>query len=268
MNIRHLLLPCVALFAGIIPGLAAEPATILAAQPGYTVTLEMRINEKGVPENIGVADSQDPTVGEIMNKMAIAMMLKRNPQFEPRIKDGHAVKYTVRVPFNFPAIEGDEGPEADKAPKPHPKLGGHKPVYPRELIEKDVVGGVILELVVNAEGKITRLTTLRASQQEFAQAATEAISGWEFAPAMNEGKPVESRCRIAVVFETKTKMAELQWRIPPRPSLGTFVIGYDDLDHPPAPAVAPAATQPGAPAFSLPPAPSTPNSPPPSAPAK
>ena len=172
------------------------------------------------------------------------------------------------MPFNFPPIEGDEGAEADKAPKPHPKLGGHKPVYPRELIEQNVAGGVILELVVDAAGKITRLTTLRASHQEFAQAATVAINGWEFAPAMKDGKPVESRCRIAVVFETKTKMADLQWRIPPRPSLGTFVIGFDDMDHPPAPTPAPAAPQSGAPALSLPPAQPTPNSPPPSAPAK
>ena len=240
MNIRHLILPCVALLAGTsLPLWSAEPAAVVADTPGYTVTLEMLINEKGVPENISVVKSDDPTVGEFMDKMAIAMLMKRNPKMEPKIKDGHPVKYTVRVPFHFPPIEGDEGAEANKGPKPSLKMGGLKPVYPTALIIQNEVGGVILELVVNTEGKIARLTTLRASHQEFAQAATQAISGWTFAPAMKDGKPIETRWRIAVVFETKTKMADLKWRIPPRPSLGTFIVGYDDKTLDAAPALPP-----------------------------
>jgi TonB family protein len=127
------------------------------------------------------------------------------------------------------------------------------PAYPPELREAGVVGGAILELNVDAEGKLTHMATLRASHPEFEAAAREALSKWTFTPAWKDGSNVASRSRIAIVFETEAEMADLKWRIAPRPSLGSFVVIRPDspieLEETPAEAEPPAApATPAAPA--------------------
>ena len=269
MNIRRFILPLVAFFLGFsLRAWSAETPSAPASKPGYTVTVELQINENGIPEGYKIIDSQDPTVGEILDKVAISKAIRL--QLDPREKDGHRVKYIARVPFYFPPIEGDEGAESNKGPRPVGKTG-NKPVYPQALRDQGVAGGAILEFFVTTDGKVDRLKTLRSSRPEFAQAATEAVSGWVFHPALQDGKPIETRWRMAVIFETKSNMADLVWRLPPRPSLGTFVVAYDDVKPVAAPAAAPAAPAtpaPGAPMFTLPPAQPAPAPAPDAAPAK
>lgn len=193
---------------------------------GYTVTLDIKVDEQGKPESVSVVGTDDESAGEVMSKMAIAMALKT--PFPPRLKDGVAHKYTARAPFFFP-IEDDEGKAANALPKPKVK-NAVQPAYPAELRNKDVVGGAIFELIVDANGKLTQLKTLRASHPEFEKAARESLEKWEFSPAQKDGQPVESRSRIAIVFETAQTMADLKWRIPPRPALGSFNVIKPD--HP------------------------------------
>jgi TonB family protein len=98
------------------------------------------------------------------------------------------------------------------------------PAYPPAFREAGIVGGSILELRVDAQGKLIHLSALRSSHPEFEAAAKDAVSKWEFKAAQKNGQPVESRARIAIVFETVTTMADIKWRIAPRPSFGSFVV--------------------------------------------
>lgn len=209
--------------APVLRAADAEPAK---SRNGYTVTLDIKVDEQGKPEGVSVVSTDDESAGEIMSKMAIAMAMKTT--FPPRQKDGVAHKYTARAPFFFP-IEDDEGKESNQVPKPTVK-NVVQPVYPLDLREKDVVGGAIFELLIDANGKLTGLKTLRASHPEFEKAGRESLQKWEFSAAKKEGQPVESRSRIAIVFETAKEMADLKWRIPPRPSLGSFTVIKPD--HP------------------------------------
>jgi TonB family protein len=186
---------------------------------GYTVTLDVKIDEQGKPEGVSVVSTDDDNQGEIISKMAIVMAMKTT--FPPRLKDGVAHKYTARAPFFFP-IEDDEGPAAEALPKPKKVMKGVPIDYPSELRTKGVVGGVIFELIVDENGKVSQLKTLRASHPEFEKVARESVAKWEFAPAEKDGHAVESRFRIAIVFETPEEMADLKWRIPPRPKLGSY----------------------------------------------
>lgn len=199
---------------------AAEAPESASPKNGYTVTVQAKISEAGVPEEVKVVGSDEKTPDDVLKKMALALALKT--KMPPREKNGVAVRYTARMPFFFP-IEGDEGPAAEALPIPRVK-NVVQPAYPLELREKGVVGGAILELLIDAEGKLTSVTTLRASHPEFEAAATDSVKKWEFAPAQKDGKPVESRSRLAIVFETVDSMADLKWRIPPRPSLATFTV--------------------------------------------
>ena len=202
--------------------LTVRGAETLSGKNGYTVTVEVKVNEAGVIESASVMNSEDVSAGEVLTKMAVAMALKL--EIPPQMKNGKPVRASIRAPFFFP-IENDEGPPAASLPMPRPKQEtAVMPAYPPELREAGVVGGAILELQIDAEGKLTQMTTLRASHPEFETAARDALAKWTFTPAWKDGSNVASRSRIAIVFETEGEMADLKWRIAPRPSLGSFVV--------------------------------------------
>lgn len=200
----------------------AEAPVAAAKANGYTVTLDVTVDEKGEPENIAIAETDDTSPGDVLLKMAIAMAAKT--KFPVHLKDGKPVKHTVRAPFFFP-IEDDEGAQSDLAPKPRVKYGtATQPVYPLELRNAGVTGGAVLELNVDEKGTLTKVTCLRASHPQFEASALESIKKWQFTPAQKDGKPVASRTRFAFVFDTENQMADLKWRIAPRPRLGSLII--------------------------------------------
>jgi TonB family protein len=245
MTSRRPFVPLVAftlLLPGMAPGLfAADPAP----KPGYTVVLDIMRDEKGVAEDAKVVTSDDITVDHVLELIAMDDAKRMKP--DPRTKDGHPIKYTARAPFVFP-VEGDEGPESNFAPKP--SLHGRsevQPVYPADLAAKGVTGGVMLELIIDAEGGVRDVTVLRASNPEFAHSAVAAVKQWQFRAATKNGANVSSRWRLAVVFETDVDEPNWVWRVPPRPALGSYTVMHRTR---PLPSEQPAtpATPPPAPA--------------------
>jgi len=223
----------------------ADTPPVAAAANGYRETVEIKVNEKGEIAGLTLVASEDPSPGEFLGRVALTLAAKAKMPVEK--KDGQPVAYTARIPYFFP-IEGDEGPAAQKGPKPRGKTGESvQPNYPPKLAEQGEVGGAILEFVVGTDGAISRLKTLRASHPEFEQAATAAVKTWKFHPAEKDGVPIETRWRIAIVFDTDTRRADLMWRIAPRPSLGSFVVVHENR-----PVAAPASAAPGAPAPAAP----------------
>jgi TonB family protein len=230
-------------FVTFVAALAVAGTSLRAAEApaptshGYTVMVEIKTNEQGEAENVRLLESEDISAGEVLSKMALAMAMKT--KVAPRIKNGKPVKMTLRAPFFFP-IEDDEGAEADKVPKPKVKEA-IQPAYPLGLREQGVVGGVILELLVDAQGKLNKLTTVRSSHPEFEAAARESMEKWTFTPALRDGVAVESRTRFAFTFDTEQDMADLKWRIAPRPRLGSLTVIRPDkpIEDAPDPAAAP-----------------------------
>lgn len=205
---------CVAGF----PSFAAEKAA--APANGYKVVLELAVNEAGGIDDAKVVGSDDSSTDHILETTAMARA--RDLKVPPRMKDGKPAKFTARAPFVFP-IEDDEGPESNNAPKPGIR-SAVQPVYPADLAAKGEAGGVIFELAIDAEGGIAAIKVLRSSHPEFEQAATAAVRQWTFDAARKGGAPVESRWRIAVVFETDAHRADWKWRFAPRPSLGNYTV--------------------------------------------
>ena len=218
--VRWLALAAIASASVSAPHAATPPAAAAAKRHGYTVTVDIKVDEKGAVQNVALVSSDDRSTGEVITKMALAMAMKA--ELPVREKNGKPAPYTARTPFFFP-IDDDEGPDAEQLPLPRVK-NAVQPAYPAALRDEGMTGGAILELSVDATGQLTHLATLRASHPEFEAAARESVSKWEFAPAQREGEPVASRSRIAMVFETEETMADLKWRVAPRPSLGAFVV--------------------------------------------
>lgn len=229
MHLRSWLAVLVPLSFGLAhPLLAAAPA----AQPGYTVVINIKIDEKGAPEDAQVVKSDDPTGDHLLERIAMAKV--RAMQLTPRMKDGHPAKYSVQAPFVFP-VEGDEGPTPGQISPPR-IVQAVQPVYPAELAGKGEIGAAILEAVIRADGTVAAVKELRSTQPAFAQAALAAVRQWTFAPAQQAGQAVESRWRLSLSFETDVKHNDWMWRVAPRPSLGNYTVV-----HRPPPAETPAA---------------------------
>lgn len=77
-----------------------------------------------------------------------------------------------------------------------------RPVFPPSLRETTVCGWANLGYIVGREGRVERasVVVLRASHPEFGRAASTAILGSVFKPALRRGEPVRQRVVQRVSF--------------------------------------------------------------------
>lgn len=92
-----------------------------------------------------------------------------------------------------PLTAGSEG-------VPVPKKVKHvQPVYPAEALAQGIRGIVILDIVVDAHGRVASTSVLR-SVAGLDEAAIAAARQWEYEPAKVGGKPVSVRVTVPITF--------------------------------------------------------------------
>lgn len=225
MKLTRLFVSLAALCAGGIALRAADTATAPAAKSdgppyGYHVNVKLHMNDQGRPETIQIVSSDDTTTSQILNKLALT--IAAHSSLPPHLKNGVPEKFTVVQPFFFP-IDDDQGPDSNNVPMPKVK-DAVMPVYPQKLVDAQEVGGAIFDVRLDEAGKVTALTTLRASAPEVEASARDSLQKWVFRPAEADGKPVPSHFRIAIAFEGFGKVVEPKWSVAPRPALGSFIV--------------------------------------------
>jgi TonB family protein len=83
---------------------------------------------------------------------------------------------------------------------PPPKKTKHvNPVYPPDAKDAGIQGVVIIEAVIDKEGKVASATVVK-SIPELDQAAVDAVLQWEFEPTYIKGKPVSVRMTVTINF--------------------------------------------------------------------
>jgi TonB family protein len=75
-----------------------------------------------------------------------------------------------------------------------------QPKYPSIFRSAAVEGEAVVELVVDAGGKVHEAKAVSFTHQEFEAAAVEAVRKWEFRPGQKSGRAVNTRVRIPIVF--------------------------------------------------------------------
>jgi TonB family protein len=73
------------------------------------------------------------------------------------------------------------------------------PFYPQEAREAKIQGVVILDAVINREGRVDSLKVI-AGHPLLVQSAVDAVKQWRYNPTMIEGAPVEVQTTITVTF--------------------------------------------------------------------
>lgn len=176
------------------------PAEALKNRVQGVVLLGVETTEQGAVRLAEVI-SGHPSLNEA------ALTAVRQWVFKPYIVNGEAkaVAFTVTVVFRLVEESGDKGgdPDAierlqsgDKRPQ---KIKHVNPVYPEEAKEKKIEGTVILEAVVDEEGKVSSLKTISSPDPLLTEAAAKAVKQWEYEPFYKDG-----RCKKVVFTATVT----------------------------------------------------------------
>lgn len=79
------------------------------------------------------------------------------------------------------------------------------PKYPRELNNRGIRGRVVVRFVVDTKGRVQNPEVLKSDHAAFERPALEAIRGWRFSPAIQDGKPVKMRVQVPLEFLPRTR---------------------------------------------------------------
>ncbi len=120
-------------------------------------------------------------------------------RFAAARKEGVAVASEIAVPFML------WGPEkAEPKERVFPKaMKQAVPRYPLEMRRQKISGEVVVSYVVDEKGRVRDVTVVRSSHKEFEEAAVECVEKWTYTPALEDGKPVETRMRMPIVFNLR-----------------------------------------------------------------
>jgi TonB family protein len=80
------------------------------------------------------------------------------------------------------------------------KRSGADPEYPESLREKKVGGLVLLELVIDENGRVAAVQPLIPGNPLIIKSAVDAVKRWEYRPATLDGKPVRSIFNLTVMM--------------------------------------------------------------------
>jgi protein TonB len=74
------------------------------------------------------------------------------------------------------------------------------PVYPFNLRRDGVEGKVQVEFIVDTDGRVRDAFAVASTNAGFEESAVIAVSKWKFRPGMKEGRKVNTRMAVPVVF--------------------------------------------------------------------
>ena len=87
--------------------------------------------------------------------------------------------------------------------------------YPQEAKEKDIEGSVYIKFVVNSEGKVQDVETLRGVDPLLDQEAIKVIESLpDFKPGREDGKPVNVSMQVPIMFKIAQADENNEHKIP------------------------------------------------------
>ncbi|MGB3544540.1 TonB family protein, partial [Rubrivirga sp.] len=141
-------------------------------------------------------------------------------RFEPGMQDGQPVRVRFAVPVAFrlgdsparserrpaPGRVDVDNPEIFEVAEDQPELIGglaalqERVVYPEMAREAGIEGQVVVQFVVNEQGRVEDAVVLRSPDDMLSRASLEAVNGLEFRPGQDGGVPVKTRFAVPVTF--------------------------------------------------------------------
>jgi TonB family protein len=171
---------------------AAQPAAAATARNGEWQQLRVRA-ERG---RLEVAVNGVPTMtADALDEFTAYIVLQANRgSVEFRGLQAATLRPDVK-----PSADGalQQGQGGLKNPRP---LRTAKPFYPREPHDAHVQGGVMLEMVVEADGSVGDIRVVTSRHPDLDEAAIASARKWHFEPGTLDGKPVPVLVTMEVSF--------------------------------------------------------------------
>jgi TonB family C-terminal domain len=128
----------------------------------------------------------------------------------PKVSDVLPTTAATTATYDAPSTEtlqadGDGMPDG-KSLKFPPVFSKHiMPIYPEYARRRGIEGFVILQFIVDINGRVTNPTVHQSNPQgHFETAALRAIKQWQFSPGRNDhGTPIPCRLQMRIEFKLK-----------------------------------------------------------------
>jgi len=180
-----------------------------------------QIIEEGTPQSSAETE-KSLTTGNKETEKEVEQEKERN--FPSQSKNNEYLKEKpVQGDFNRTSQEADyknegqvkKNPEIEKTldftgnnypdnVNPPELLEFQRPVYPKNLRERDIEGKVILKILIDKEGKVQEIQIFESSgYKTFDQIAIESVRQWRFKPARKGNQQRESWVLIPINFQIK-----------------------------------------------------------------
>lgn len=77
---------------------------------------------------------------------------------------------------------------------------GESPAYPEVARLKNIEGTVVVEALIDEQGKVFAADVVQSVSKDLDKAALDAVSTWKFNPALEDGKAVVKVVQVPVKF--------------------------------------------------------------------
>jgi TonB family protein len=130
---------------------------------------------------------------EWAEKFAIAI---KNWRFLPARKNGQPVAAEVRVPFVIEVASPEIGTRV--APR---VTFQEPPIYPFPMRASGMRGEVVVDFIVDIEGRVRNAFVIKSLNPAFDDPALEAVRKWQFESGRVGDRPVNTHMQVPVVFQ-------------------------------------------------------------------
>jgi len=158
-------------------------------RPPDVVWVTLKIDADGKPTD--VSDAPDELVGAIKESL-------RKWKFAPARKSGRAVAAVLRVPFVVTNTDNPISPEDEVLPR---AISTTAPIYPESMLWNRMRGEVLLDVVINTEGSVTKAKVVRSVNPAFDEPALKAVQSWRFTPGRRFGRLVDTHIQVPMTFQ-------------------------------------------------------------------
>jgi TonB family protein len=163
-------------------------------------------NTETTPDRVAWADvtvDESGKVTDIKNAPAglerAFVIAARNWRFAPARKAGVAIAADLRMPFVI-VTEGAEEMSSGGKKIPPRVTYQKKPIYPFAMRRSGMRGEVLVDFVVDIEGRVRNPYVVRSLNPSFDDDAIDAVRQWKFEPGMVGERPVPTHMQVPVIF--------------------------------------------------------------------
>lgn len=123
----------------------------------------------------------------------------KNWRFAPARTGGKPVAAEVRMPFVV-TVRDDLSFRVDGKRSQPRVIDQERPIYPFAMRANGMKGEVIVDFIVDLEGRVRNAYVVRSLNPSFDDPAIEAVRRWKFEPGRIGERPVNTHMQVPIIF--------------------------------------------------------------------